>query len=96
MNTERHYKRFTTDKLLDYVKQIAKEHAKGKRDNAIVEAEIHSGFGVKFTHILEWYEDRLYEEGTDSVRHRTSAAQFRKDYARTKNWFVYEDPPAVC
>lgn len=91
MSADRHYKRFTTDELLNYVQQMAKEHDEGRRDNAVVEAEIHSGFGVKFSHTLEWYEGRLYEEGIDSIRHKTSLTQFRKDYARTKNWFVFDD-----
>ena len=88
MIQQNNYRIMDTDELLNYVKACSLAHDQGKRDNAVVEAELH-GKGIKSTHFLEFYEHRLYDEGCDGYRIRTSMKQFRKQYPKA-NWALDE------
>jgi len=85
----RKYYTLSTEQLLQYVKRVSVEHEDGIYDSATVEAEMYMG-GLKVTHFLEWYEGRLYDEGCDGVRLRTSCKEFYNRYPNTF-WIIYDD-----
>ena len=82
-------KTITTQELLEYVKQVSKDHDEGKRDNAVVDAKLINGGIVGVNIYLEWYESRLRCEEFLGDKYRTSLRKFQERFP-DKQWVIYE------